>query len=242
MTLGFPALTTAALINGINPCGIGMMITFLGYLLVFGVPKKKSKLPPEADRQKLENSKILASGVVYIVTVFVTYLLIGLIFYSLAFYLQRLWLAMVFKYLMGGAVLIAGLIQLKDGVWPESPIHLRMPSFGGRKISQMMEKMSLPMAALVGVATTAFSTPCMLPLYVGTASLLANSGLPIGVVLTYFLYYNLIFISPLILILVVMYKGKDIVVMKELEHKYGRWMRLLMGVLLVIVGYLIIFR
>ena len=236
MTIGLPALTTAALINGINPCGIGMMITFLGYLLVFGVPKKKSK------NQKLENSKILVAGVVYIVSVFVTYLLIGLIFYSLAFYLQRLWLAAVFKYLMGGAVFVAGLIQLKDGVWPNSPIHLSMPSIGGRKISQMMEKMSLPMAALVGIATTAFATPCMLPLYVGTASLLANSGLPMGVVLTYFLYYNLIFISPLILILVVMYKGKDVVVMKELEHKYGRWMRLLMGVLLVIVGYLIIFR
>ena len=236
MTIGLPALTTAALINGINPCGIGMMITFLGYLLVFGVPKKKSK------NQKLENSKILVAGVVYIVSVFVTYLLIGLIFYSLAFYLQRLWLAAVFKYLMGGAVMIAGLIQLKDGIWPDSPIHLRMPNFGGKKISQMMEKMSLPMAALVGIATTAFATPCMLPLYVGTASLLANSGLPMGVVLTYFLYYNLIFISPLILILVVMYKGKDVVVMKELEHKYGRWMRLLMGALLVIVGYLIIFR
>jgi len=229
MTLGFPALTTAALINGINPCGIGMMITFLGYLLVFGGADKKKKT-------------ILTSGIVYVVSVFVTYLFIGLIFYSLAFYLQRLWLALFFKYLMGGAVIIAGLIQLKDGVWPESPIHLRMPGFGGRKISQMMEKMSLPMAALVGVATTAFSTPCMLPLYVGTASLLANSGLPTGVVLTYFLYYNLIFISPLILILVVMYKGKDVVAMKELEHKYGRWMRLLMGILLVVVGYLIIFR
>lgn len=229
MTLGFPALTTAALINGINPCGIGMMITFLGYLLVFGRGDKKK-------------NSILLSGIVYVVSVFVTYLFIGLIFYSLAFYLQRLWLAVVFKYLMGGAVMIAGLIQLKDGVWPESPIHLRMPSFGGRKISQMMEKMSLPMAALVGVAVTAFSTPCMLPLYVGTASLLANSGLPMGIVLTYFLYYNLIFISPLILVLVVMYKGKDVVAMKELEHKYGRWMRLLMGILLVVVGYLIIFR
>lgn len=235
MTLGFPALTTAALINGINPCGIGMMITFLGYLLVFGTPENSRN-------RELKNSRLLVSGTVYILSVFVTYLFIGLIFYSLAFYLQRLWLATAFKYLMGGAVFIAGLIQLKDGVWPELPIHLRMPNLGGKKIGQMMEKMSLPMAALVGVATTAFSTPCMLPLYVGTASLLANSGLPMGMVLIYFLYYNLVFISPLILILVVMYKGKDVVAMKELEHKYGRWMRLLMGILLVVVGYLIIFR
>ncbi len=229
MTVGLPALTVAALINGINPCGIGMMITFLGYLLVFGATGKKK-------------NTILLSGTVYVVSVFVTYLFIGLIFYSLAFYLQRLWLARVFKYLMGGAVLVAGLIQLKDWIWPDSPIHLRMPMAGSKKINQLMERMSLPMAALVGVATTAFSTPCMLPLYVGTATVLANSGLSMGVVLSYFLYYNLIFISPLILILVVMYKGKDVVVMKELEHKYGRFLRLLMGVVMVIVGYLIIFR
>src|SRR3989338_6869126 len=167
MTIGLPALTTAALINGINPCGIGMMITFLGYLLVFGTPEnsKTQKLLAKPDLASQDkNSKLLVSGVVYIVSVFVPYLLIGLIFYSLGFYLQRLWLAVVFKYQMGGAVLIAGLIQLKYGVWPDSPIHLRMPNFGGKKIRQMMEKMSLPMAALVGIATTAFATPCMLPL------------------------------------------------------------------------------
>lgn len=236
MTLSLSALTMAALVNGINPCGIGMMITFLGYLLVFG-----SSSAQGFGRTSRRNG-LLITGAVYVVSVFVTYLFIGLIFYSLAFYLQRLWLATAFKYLMGGAVLVAGVIQLKDVFWPDSPIHLRMPNFGGKKINQLMEKISLPMAALVGVATTAFSTPCMLPLYVGTATVLANSGLPMGIVLAYFLYYNLIFISPLILILVVMHKGKDVVAMKEMEHKYGRWMRLLLGILLVIVGYLIIFR
>ena len=105
-----------------------------------------------------------------------------------------------------------------------------------------MEKMGLSVAALVGVAVTAFSTPCMLPLYVGTATVLAGSGLPMVLVLAYFLYYNLIFISPLIVILILMYRGEGVVAMKEREHKYGRWMRLIMGIVLVVVGYLIIFR
>ena len=34
--INLPILTATALANGINPCGIGLMITFLGYLLVFG--------------------------------------------------------------------------------------------------------------------------------------------------------------------------------------------------------------
>ena len=229
MSISFWSLTLAALTNGLNPCGIGMMITFLGYLLVFGGGKRDKYF-------------LVKLGAVYIAAVFVTYLFIGLLFYGLAFYLQRLWLASVFKYVIGGVITVAGLIQVKDGIWPDSPIHLRMPVFGGKKINQMMEKMSLSMAALVGIAVTAFSTPCMLPLYVGTATVIARSGLPMALVLAYFLYYNLIFILPLIVVLAVMGAGREVVAMKEMEHKYGRWMRLLMGVLLVIVGYLIFFR
>jgi cytochrome c biogenesis protein CcdA len=228
MLISFWSLTLAALTNGLNPCGIGMMITFLGYLLVFGSGKKDKYF-------------LVKLGMVYVGAVFVTYLFIGLLFYGLAFYLQRLWLASVFKYVIGIIIMLAGLIQLKDGIWPDSPIHLRMPDFGGKKINGLMEKMSLPMAALVGIAVTAFSTPCMLPLYVGTASLIARSGLPMISVLSYFLYYNLIFILPLIVVLVLMNTGKQVVAMKEWEHKYGRWMRLLMGLVLVVVGYLIVF-
>lgn|SRR3989338_64915 len=224
--ISIPVLTAAALANGLNPCGIGMMITFLGYLLVFGGKDKKNNL-----------GKI---GGVYILSVFVTYLIIGLIFYSLAFYLQRLWIASVFKYVMGGMVGMAGLIQLKDGLWPNLPIHLRMPFWGTNKINQLMSKVSIPMAAIVGVATTAFSTPCMLPLYVGTATVIARSGLPMVLVLAYFLYYNLIFILPLIVVMAVMIKGKEVVAMKEWEHKYGRFLRLILGVGLIIVAWLIV--
>ncbi len=227
MSIGLVTLTLWALANGLNPCGIGMMITFLGYLLVFGTAKKNG---------------VAKLGAVYIGSVFLTYLTIGLLFYSLAFYLQRIWLASVFKYLVGGGVMLAGLIQLKDVIWPNSPLHLQMGKLGAKKVNQLMRTASLPMAAVVGVAVTAFSTPCMLPLYVGTASLLARSGLAMILVLFYFLYYNLIFILPLIVILVVMVKGKEVVAMKEMEHKYGKWLRLLMGAVLLVVGYLIVVR
>ena len=115
-----------------------------------------------------------------------------------------------------------------------------MPFWGTNKINQLMSKVSIPMAAIVGVATTAFSTPCMLPLYVGTATVIARSGLPMVLVLAYFLYYNLIFILPLIVVMAVMIKGKEVVAMKEWEHKYGRFLRLILGVGLIIVAWLIV--
>lgn len=226
--INLPLLTGAALANGLNPCGIGMMITFFGYLLVFLSNVKKKDL--------------LKMGGVYLLAVFLTYLFVGLVFFGVAYYLQRLWIAGIFKGVMGGMIMIAGLIQIKDGLFPDLPIHLRMSGWGSEKINKMLSKMSLPMAALVGVGVTAFSTPCMLPLYVGTATVLARSGLPTITVLGYFLYYNLIFILPLIVVMVVMYAGKQVVSMREWEHKWGRWMRFVLGLALLVAGYLIIYK
>jgi cytochrome c biogenesis protein CcdA len=65
---------------------------------------------------------------------------------------------------------------------------------------------------------------------------IARSGLPMAKVLGLFLYYNLIFILPLIVILMVMAGGKQIVNMKEWEHKNTKWMRFVLGAALVLVG------
>jgi cytochrome c biogenesis protein CcdA len=223
MGINIPLLTVAALTNGLNPCGIGMMITLLGYLIVFGGKRK-------------EKNFILKTGVIYIGAVFATYLLTGLLFYGVAYYIQRWWLATVFKYIVGGALVIAGLIQLKDVCFIDLPIHLRMPTKGFQKITKLMASASWGVTALIGFLTTIFSTPCMLPLYIGTTAVIARSGLGMTKVLGYFMYYNLIFILPLIVVLLVMAGGRQVVDMKEWEHKNTKWMRLVMGVILVAVG------
>jgi len=223
MDISLPILTVAALTNGLNPCGIGMMITFLGYLIVFGGKGKDKKW-------------ILKTGAVYIGAVFLTYLLTGLLFYGVAYYIQRWWLATIFKYIVGGALALAGIIQLKDVFFPDSPIHLRMSMKGFEKITKLMAKANFGVTALIGFLTTVFSTPCMLPLYIGTTAVIARSGLGMLKVLGFFLYYNLIFILPLLVILYVMAGGKEIVNMKEWEHKNTKWMRFVLGLALLIVG------
>jgi len=61
-------------------------------------------------------------------------------------------------------------------------------------------------------------------------------------VLGYFLYYNLVFIMPLIIILTVMVGGKQVVEMKEWEHKNTAGMRFVLGMALVVMGIIIVFR
>ena len=107
---------------------------------------------------------------------------------------------------------------------------------GFEKITKLMAKASLGVTVLIGFLTTIFSTPCMLPLYIGTTAFIARSGLPMVKVLGLFLYYNFIFILPLIVILLVMAGGRQIVDMKEWEHKNTKWMRFILGIALVGVG------
>lgn len=222
--INLPLLTVAALANGLNPCGIGMLVMFLGYLVVFGAGGKANQ------------KKLWLMGLIYILSVFVTYLLLGLVFYNLAYYFQRTQLASLLFQVMGAVLVLAGAIQVKDGFWPESPIHLRAPEWASKKLLGLMEKISYPMAAFLGMAMTAAGTPCMLPLYVGTATVLVNSGLRTAEVLGYFIYYNIIFIAPLLVVLFVLAKGSQLTNIKELEHKWGRWSRLLMGLLMSGMG------
>ncbi len=224
MEINLWALGGAALANGLNPCGIGLMVTFLGYLLAFhGADKDRSKL--------------LKTGGAYLMAVFLSYLLVGLFFYSIAYELQRWWFAGVFKNIMGILMMVVGALQIKDSICPDSPIHLRMPNWAGIKLTKLMANASMVGALIVGLATTAFSTPCMMPLYVGTATVLAKSGMPMFQILSYFLFYNIVFIAPLILVLLLMYFGKGAVAMKEWEHTWGSKLRFGLGVVLILVGF-----
>ena len=60
--ISLPMVTVAGLVDGVNPCAIGMMVMLLGYLLVFA---KK----PE---------RVIKTGLLYVGTVFATYLVVGL--------------------------------------------------------------------------------------------------------------------------------------------------------------------
>jgi len=223
--VSFPLVTIAGLADGINPCAIGMMVMLLGYLIVFA---KK----PE---------KVVKIGLIYIVTVFLTYLLIGLAFYSLVSQIQQVISVGIVNKVVGAILGVAAIIMLKDVVWPESPIHLRIPGVSKEKLMGLIEKVSVPGVILLGIAVTILETPCSLPLYVGTATILANSGMALPIVVGYFLYYNLLFVLPLIVVLVLVWRGKKIVEMKEWEHKAEKWMKLSLGILLLLVsGWLLL--
>lgn len=218
--VSLPLVTIAGLVDGINPCAIGMMVMLLGYLMVF------AKKP----------GKILLTGFVYILSVFVTYLIVGLGFYSIVSRFDFTQEARVLNVVVGIILLLAGLVQLKDFFGVEWGPHLRIPTASKGRLLKLIEKVSLPATVLLGVLVTLLETPCSLPLYVGTATILAQSGMAMPFVVMYFLYYNFLFVLPLIVVLAVVVRGQRLVDVKEWEHKAKKWMHLSLGLVLSAMG------
>lgn len=218
--LSFPLITVAGLVDGINPCAIGMMVMLLGYLLVF---VKK----PE---------RVLKTGVLYILTVFATYLVVGLGLYSFVSQFDFSQEAQILNYIVGGALVVAGLIQFKDFLGIEKGPHLRIPTASRARLMSLIEKANYPTTVLLGILVTLLETPCSLPIYVGTATILSQSGMAFPLVIGYFLYYNFLFVLPLIVVLVIMWKGQKLIEMKEWEHKAKKWMHLALSLVLLAMG------
>jgi len=218
-------ITVAGLVDGINPCAIGMMVMLLGYLLVFA---KK----PE---------RVIKTGLLYVGTVFATYLIVGLGLYSFVSQFDLSGGAKVLNYLVGAGLLIAGVIQFKDFLGIEGGPHLRIPTASKEKLQTMIEKVNYPTVVLLGILVTVLETPCSLPIYVGTATILSQSGMAFPLVMGYFLYYNFLFVLPLLVVLVVMWRGKRLVEMKEWEHRVKKWMHLALSIVLLgMAGWLLL--
>lgn len=218
--VSLPLVTIAGLADGINPCAIGMLLLLLGYLIVF------AKKPQD----------VIKLGVVYILSVFLTYLMIGLVFYqTVSWFQESVWLMRVNR-VIGSLLLVGGVIQIKDFFMPNVGPHLRIPSFSKDVLMKFIEKASIPGTVTLGVLVTIVETPCSLPLYVGTATVLAQAGLSPLLVAGYFIYYNFLFVLPLIVLLVLVWKGKEVVELSEWRHKAEKWMQLSLGVLMVLLG------
>ncbi len=220
--VSFPLVTLAGLVDSLNPCAITMIVLLLTYLVIFA---KK----PE---------RVLLTGLVYIASVFLTYLFIGLFFYQSINFLNITPVRFYVNKILGLILILAGIINIKDFFLPQIGPHLEIPAQARPFLKKLTQNTSYPVAAVLGILVTILETPCSLPIYIGTATILANAGLSGLVVLAYFLYYNFLFVLPLLLILLLVWKGSEwrVIELQDFEHRGKKWMKLSLGILLLLMG------
>lgn len=219
MELTLPVVTIAAIIDSFNPCAISVLLLTLGFLLSL----------------KKDRSEILKVSGFYILAIFLTYILIGigvlsaLTFFGIPQALSKF-----------GAIIIitTGLLNLFDSIIPNFPIKLAIPAFIKPELARQMQKATLPAIFSLGILVGLFEFPCTGGPYLLILSLLHDRGHFLSG-FAYLIYYNLIFVSPLIILLYLGSHPKLLSKIEQVRKINSKKTDLLTSLAMIILGILI---
>ncbi len=216
--ISLPIIVGAALIDGINPCAFGVLIFMLAYLA-----------------KTAKRSKMLVNGLVYILFVFITYLISGLILLPIIRKLAGFSVASY--YFIAGAIILAGLIEIKDYFWYGKGFSLTIFPSEAARIKKYVRNISgSPFAAaLMGTFVALVELPCTGAVYLAVLALMSLSGVTAGNI-SFLIIYNLIFVVPLVIILLFVYNGIHWKHFEKWRQCHKGLMRLFAGVLLMVLG------
>lgn len=214
-----PLVSVAALIDSINPCAFSILILTIAFLLSIGSARRN----------------ILKIGGAYILGIYLIYLLIGLgILRALHLFNTPHFMAKV-----GATLLIAfGAINILNEFFPFFPIKLKIPAKAHLPIAKLMNKASLPAAFFLGGLVGICEFPCTGGPYLMVLGLLKDQATYVSGLL-YLLFYNLVFILPLIIILLI---SGDKAVLEKVDYwrkNNTKKMRLWGGLAMIVLGLVI---
>jgi len=217
--LGWLILVVSSVIDSINPCAIGVLIFLMVALLKMGSSKRA-----------------LRSGLVYTFVVFIVYFLAG---FSIFKIIEQFTAVTKIIYLIAGIlVLILGLWQFKDIIFPNLGAKLQISPSAKPLIEKIIQRGTLPAMILLGIIVSIFELPCTGGVYIAILTIL--SKFKVTPVL-YLFVYNLIFILPLVVITFLIYKGTSPEALQKWTGKERKWMKVSAGIVLIILGIYILF-
>jgi len=204
----FPLITIGALIDSINPCAFSVLLLTIAFFLSAGAFR----------------SNILKFGAVYILGLFVSYFLIGLGIFQ-AFHLFN---TPKFMAKLGASLLIVlGVFNILKNIFPQLPLSwmMKLSKGGAGLISELISRGSLPAVFGIGAIVGLCEFPCTGGPYLMILGLLHDHSAYFRG-LMYLVYYNLIFVLPLIIILLIV--GNKILLERvqrwqQEERKIVKW-------------------
>lgn len=222
--LSLPAIGVvlgSAAVDSINPCAIGVLLLMISVVL-----GGKGSL-----------GRLLVLGGLYILAIYITYFLAGL---GLIYSLSRipLFVTEYISIFVGSFVVLAGFFEIKDYFWYGRGFSLAIPVFLSKKIDKMAQNLSVPGVMVLGAFVAGVELPCTGAPYIAIVTLLSlNFNFQALILL---LIYNVIFVSPLVVILLLVAGGMKLNLLKAWKQEARGTMRLAIGLLLVGLGWLLI--
>lgn len=215
-------LISLGLIDGLNICSLGLLGLFLSLMYT-----------TQTDRKT-----ILGYGAVYIGSVFLSYLMVGLGATLLFITLPTIphFLARI----AAAGMLAIGIANIVNYLRPDT-IPLKMESVShalSSRAVRFMKAGGVPAVFAAGILIGFHNFPCACTggVYMTFLSLIAGSPLK----LAYLLAYNVVFIVPLAAIMIVFSSRKAIVEFRKMHARSASKTTLLLGTAMTTVGVLLL--
>lgn len=214
-----PLVVIAALIDSINPCAFSILLVTVAFLFSIG---------------KLRRN-ILTVGVVYILGIFLVYLLIGL---GILRALNLFGVPNFMGFVGAGILIVFGFVNIFEVLFPGFPSILKIPHSAHGKMARYIESASIPTAFALGLLVGVFEFPCTGGPYLMILGLLHdNSTFFKG--FNYLLLYNLIFILPLAVVLLIASSEGVLAKVEEWQKGGRKKERFIAGLAMVALGLII---
>ena len=223
--VNFLRITSLALADSVNPCAIAVLTMVLITILVQNPEKRK---------------KVLYGGMGFILAVYIGYMFYGAIIINF-FKVFAEFLRENSIYLFNGLAIFAmiiGALNIKDYfVYTPGGLATEMPMFMRPYAKLTINKITSPLGAfIIGFLVTIFLLPCTIGPYVIASGLLSELGFLNA--LPWLLYYNLLFVLPMIVIVGLVYYGfSRVSEVSGWKERHIRKLHLAAGTLLFIVGF-----
>ncbi len=207
-------------LDGLNPCAFAVLLFFIAFLFTI---------------KKLRTS-IISMGILYIISIYFTYFMIGIGLWQ-AFVISNVphLMAMVGSWL----VIALGAINIIGYFFPKFPIKLNITIIKKEVLSKILEKATLLTSIIAGILVGLCTFPCSGGPYIAVLGLLSSkenffNGLG------YLLLYNLMFVVPLIIILIIASNPKLNEKLIVIQQKSKKVLKLFSGIIMILLGAIIL--
>ena len=217
-----------ALVDAVNPCALAVLLLMLTAIMAHNLQRKKN---------------ILLAGFAFIASIFIIYFFYGLVIIKFFQVVQALSAVKLWLYRsLGILAALLGLLNLKDAIrYRPGGLGTEMPLFLRPKAKKFLSRVTSPRGAFItGALVTFFLLPCTIGPYFIAGGVL--STLETLKIVPWLLFYNLIFVLPMVIIVAIVYAGfgqaKDVSQWKE---KNIRKIHLVEGLIMLVMGICLFF-
>ena len=245
-----PAIIAVGLIDGINPCAVTVLVFFMSFLSLQGYRKRE----------------IVVIGLVFILSVYLTYCLIGLGIFESLYKLQGFWLlSKIINITVGIISVIFGFYALCDFIqyrktgstdslllslpqWIKNWIHKIIGYIYRLKTGSDNPVFKKPLIRLVisaliaGFLVSVLEAVCVAKIYLPTIIfVLKTTSLKLKAI-GYLLLYNLLFVIPLLIVLSFAIDGTTSDQFHKVLKRHLGLIKIFMGIVFLALGIFLIFR